>query len=220
MQNRRKLRYLAVVGMLSALAYCAMLLGKLIPNVAGFLSFDPKDAVVVIAGFIYGPVTSLIISVFVSLIEMVTVSTTGLYGLLMNVVSTCAFALPAVGIYRWKRTKAGAVAGLAAGVCVMAGTMVLWNYIITPLYMGIPREQVAGMLATVFLPFNAVKGVINAALVMIVYKPLVTALRKAKLVDDPNGEDGKRRISVWTIVIASAVLITAVLLLLVLAGVL
>ena len=219
-ESRKTLRFIIVIGMLSAIAYFAMLLGKLVPNVAGFLSYDPKDAVVVIAGFIYGPLASLLISVIVSLVEMATVSSTGLYGLLMNVVSTCAFALPAVAVYRKKRSKAGAIIGLAAGVAVMAGTMVLWNYIITPLYMGVPREQVAGMLATVFLPFNAVKGVINAALVMIVYKPLVTALRKTKLVDDPNAGTGKHRISVWTIVVSAAVLVTAVLLLLVLAGVL
>jgi len=218
-ESRKTLRFIIVIGMLSAIAYCAVLLGKLVPNVAGFLSYDPKDAVVVIAGFIYGPLASLLISVIVSLVEMVTVSQTGLYGLLMNIVSTCAFALPAVAIYRVKRTKAGAVIGLAVGVAVMSGTMVLWNYIITPLYMGVPREQVAGMLATVFLPFNAIKGTINAALVMMVYKPLITALRKTKLVDDPDSGNSKRRISIWTIAIAAAVLVTAVMLLLVLAEV-
>ena len=219
MEKRRNLRYVIVVGMLSAIAFCAMLLGKLVPNVAGFLSYDPKDAVIVIAGFIYGPLTSLVISVIVSLIEMVTVSSTGLYGLLMNVVSTCAFAIPAAAVYKKMRSKKGAFIGLAAGVATMAGMMVLWNYIITPLYMGVPREQVAGMLATVFLPFNLIKGVINAALVMIVYKPLVTALRKTKLVDEPEGNAAKHKFSVLTTVIAAAILVTFVLLFLVLAGV-
>lgn len=220
LESKKSLRFVIVIGMLSAVAFGATMLGKLVPNVAGFLSYDPKDAVVVIAGYIYGPIASLLISVIVSLVEMVTVSTTGLYGLLMNIVSTCAFALPAVAVYRKKRTRLGAVIGLAAGVAVMSGMMVLWNYIITPMYMGVPREQVAGMLATVFLPFNAVKGVINAALIMMVYKPLITVLRKTKLVDDPDSGDRKHRISIGTIAVAAAVLVTGALLLLVLAGVL
>ena len=40
-----------------------------------------------IAGLLYGPLTSVLISVIVSFIEMITISTTGPYGFLMNMVS-------------------------------------------------------------------------------------------------------------------------------------
>ena len=37
--------------------------------------------------------------------------------------------------------------------------MLLWNYLITPLYTpGFTRADIAAMLPTVFLPFNLVKG--------------------------------------------------------------
>jgi len=58
----------------------------------------------------------------------------------------------------------------------------LWNYFLTPLYMGMPREAVAEMLMPVFLPFNVIKGGINVALTILLYKHVVTALRKADLI--------------------------------------
>jgi len=88
MNNR--IKKITMIAMLTALAYVAMLLIK-IPVVL-FLNYEPKDTVIVIGGFIFGPVTSFIISFVVSLIEMITVSSTGYIGAIMNLISTCAFA--------------------------------------------------------------------------------------------------------------------------------
>lgn len=212
-------RYLAVVAMFTAVSFISVLLAKVIPNVQGFLSYEPKDAVIVIAGFIFGPLTCVIVSVLCSFIEMLSISSTGIYGFLMNVVSTCAFTVPAAWIYARHRTQKGAVIGLGVGVVVLAGCMVLWNYIITPFYMGVPRSVVAGMLATVFLPFNLIKGGINAGITLLLYKPIVTALRKARLVE-PSSSNHKGKFSPGFAIFAAAVLVTFVLLFLVLLGVL
>ena len=192
-----------------------------IPDVMGFLSYEPKDAIIAIAGFIYGPAACLLISVIVSFVEMITISSTGPYGMIMNIVSTCAFTIPAACVYKRFHTQKGAVAGLTAGVAVLAAVMVLWNYIITPLYMGQPREVVAGMLATVFLPFNLIKGGINAGLTLLLYKPVVTVvgtLRKARLVE-PSKSGKKGVFSPGFTIFSAAVLITFVLLFLVMLGV-
>jgi len=220
MKNSRfSTRYLAVVAMFTAVSFISVLLAKVIPNVQGFLSYEPKDAVIVIAGFIFGPLTCVIVSVLCSFIEMLSISSTGIYGFLMNVVSTCAFTVPAAWIYARHRTQKGAVIGLGVGVVVLAGCMVLWNYIITPFYMGVPRSVVAGMLATVFLPFNLIKGGINAGITLLLYKPIVTALRKARLVE-PSSSNHKGKFSPGFAIFAAAVLVTFVLLFLVLLGVL
>ena len=218
-ENRMSTRYLAAVAMFAAVSYVAVLVSKVIPNVAGFLSYEPKDAVIVIAGLLYGPLTSLLISVIVSFIEMITISATGPYGFLMNVVSTCAFAIPAAWFYQKNRTQKGAVIGLCLGVLCMAAAMLLWNYIITPFYMGVPRATVAGMLMTVFLPFNLVKGGLNAALTLLLYKPVVGALRKAHLAEPSKSGAGKGTVRAGFLIFSLAVLVTFVLLLLVLLGV-
>ena len=212
-------RYMASIAMFTAVSFVAVLVSKVIPNVAGFLSYEPKDAVIVIAGLLYGPLTSVLISAIVSFIEMITISSTGPYGFLMNVVSTCAFAVPAAWFYQKHRTQKGAIFGLALGVIMMAAAMMLWNYIITPLYMGVPRETVAGMLMTVFLPFNLVKGGINAALTLLLYKPIVNALRKAHLAEPSKSGNQKVHFSAGFTLFALAVLATFILLFLVLIGV-
>ena len=93
--------------------------------------------------------------------------------------------------------------------------MLLWNYIITPAYMGVPREAVVRMLPTVFLPFNAFKGGLNAALTLLLYKPLMRALRLAHLV--PESDTVKKGASLWnagTLLAAAVLAATCVLILL------
>ncbi len=216
------LRNLVCMAMLCAVAYLVMYLSKLIfgpIKVAGILSFDLKDAVIAIGGFVLGPISAFIVSVVVSLIEMVSVSETGPVGLLMNVLSTISFACPAAWIYQHRRKMSGAVLGLVAGGLCMAGIMVLWNYLITPLYQGVSRDVVAAMLLPVFLPFNLIKAAMNGALTVVLYKPVVTALRKARLVPEGTGPAKKGVSKVGVTIIAILVLATAVLLGLSLAGV-
>jgi riboflavin transporter FmnP len=218
-RQRFSTRYIAVVAMFTAISFIAVLLSKVIPNVAGFLSYEPKDAVIVISGFIFGPLTCVIVSVLTSLIEMLSISSTGIYGFLMNVVSTCAFTVPAAWFYRRHHTIKGAVAGLGIGIVVLAACMVLWNYIITPFYMGVDRSVVAGMLMSVFLPFNLIKGGINAGLTLLIYKPVVNALRRAHLVE-ASSSGNKGGFKAGYTIFAAVVLITFVLLFLVMIGVL
>jgi riboflavin transporter FmnP len=211
---------MAAVAMFAALSFVSVLIAKVIPNVAGFLSYEPKDAVIVIAGLLYGPLTSVLISVIVSLIEMLTISSTGPYGFLMNVISTCAFAVPAAWYYQKHKTQKDAVIGLCFGVITMVVAMLLWNYIITPFYMGVSRETVAGMLMSVFLPFNLVKGGINAGLTLLLYKPVVGALRKAGLAQPSSTGSDKRVFNPGFTLFAVAVLVTFVVLFLTMIGVL
>jgi len=173
---------LTTSALLCALAYIVMLLSKLIPQVAGFLQLDLKDVVIVTGGFILGPLYALIISAVVSFIELLTVSSTGPIGLIMNIVSTAAFCCSASFIYNKKRNFASAVLSLIISTLILTLVMLLWNYYITPLYMKVPRDVVASMLLPVFLPFNLVKGFINTGLTLIFYRPLVRALSKTGLI--------------------------------------
>ena len=171
-EKRMSTRYLASTAMFAAVSFV--------------LSYEPKDAFIVIAGLLYGPMTSVLISVIVSLIEMLTISSTGPYGFLMNVVSTCAFAVPAAWFYQKHRTQKDAVIGLVFGIVTMA---------------------------------VAIKGGLNAALTLLLYKPIVSALRSAHLAEPSASGKAKGSFSVGFTLFSLAVLITFVLLLLVLIGV-
>ncbi len=183
--NISKTKKLATTAMLCTLSYAAAVFGR-VPVVL-FLRYDPKDVIIAIGGLIFGPLTALWITLIVSILQLFTTSATGILGALMNIISSCAFACPAAWIYRRKRRLSGAVSGLLAGVCCQVSVMMLWNYLIAPLYMGISREAAAELLLPAFLPFNLIKGGLNAAFTMLLYKPVITALRRANLIDPAPG---------------------------------
>ncbi len=168
MKNTKKL---VTAGMLCALAYAAAAVGR-VPLVL-FLKYDPKDVVIAVGGLLFGPLTSAAVALTVSLAEMFTISENGILGFFMNVVSSCSFACPAALVYRKWRTFAGAAAGLLCGWGCMVAVMLFWNYLVAPVYMGCSREEVAKLLLPVFLPFNLIKGGMNAAITLLLYRSVV-----------------------------------------------
>lgn len=215
MNKRYSTKELTTLAMITAIAF--VLVTTIRIPVVLFLKYEPKDVVITIGGFLLGPMASLISSAVVSLIEMFTISDTGPVGCIMNFLSTCSFACVAGLVYKHRRTMGGAIAGLALGSVVMTIVMLLWNYLITPLYMGVSRADVAGLLIPAFLPFNLLKAGLNSAFTLLLYKPLVTGLRKAGLVESPHSSGKGMKPGV--VIFALILLATCVLLALVLKGV-
>lgn len=212
---KTQIQRITLTAMFCALAFAMVALIRI--PVFLFLSYEPKDVIIVISGFILGPSTAAIVSVITSLIEMFTISDTGIIGFIMNVISTCCLACTASFIYKKKRTIVGAGLGLFLGIIIMTAAMILWNYAITPIYMGYPREAVVELLLPVFLPFNLIKGFLNSAFVFLLYKPIVTALRKAELLPPSNSSKGK--VNVPVIVLAVVIIITCILVILSMRGI-
>ena len=88
--NRNKTKKLTTMGMLCVLAYAAAAIGR-VPVIL-FLKYDPKDIIIVIGGLLFGPAASLAFSVIVAIVQMLTISGTGVLGCIMNIVSSCSFA--------------------------------------------------------------------------------------------------------------------------------
>ena len=186
---------LTTLAMLTAIAYTLVATIR-IPIVL-FLKYEPKDVVITIGGFLMGPGAVLISSFVVALIEMFTISDTGIIGCIMNLLSTCSFAFTAAYVYKRRHTMAGAIAGLIVGTVVMVCTMLLWNYLITPLYMtGTSRSDIAGMLVPVFLPFNLLKAGLNSGFILLLYKPVVNGLRRAGLIPTASTQKGHTKLGV------------------------
>lgn len=196
----------ASIAMLSALAFLARLVFK-IP--VSFLTFDIKDTVIALGGLVFGPVSGVVIALVVSLVEMI-ISETGPIGFIMNFVSSAVFAGVASLIYKFKRTFNGAIIGLYSSVAATTAVMLLMNVILTPIYQGVPRSAVIAMLPTLFLPFNFAKTLLNAAIVMLIYKPVVMALRKAKILEGKTMDVKFGKQSVITIIISSVSLVAAI----------
>ena len=186
-----------------------------------FLTFDAKDAVIAVASFIYGPLSAVIISFLAALIEFITISDTGIYGALMNFFASCAFSFTASFIYKFRRTFSGAIIGIYSAVAVTTGVMMVMNIFITPLYMGVDRAAVISLLPKLLLPFNFAKALMNASIVMLIYKPVVTAMRRAGLIstrsihiEQPTVKESNKGIfnkkAILTLIVGAATLAIAV----------
>ena len=219
MNTKKKLdvNMIAVLGMLSTIAYvlASLIRIPLVPAV-GFLGYEPKDVILVIAGFIYGPLAPLAMAAVIALLEGFTTSTMGPIGIPMNFIASVSFACTASAIYKKRRTLAGATIGLLVSVVLTTIVMLLWNYALTPILLGHPRHVVEAMLIPGFLPFNLIKGTLNAALTMLLYKQVRTALNKSRLLPVSSNTPtlGATKLNVGVLLASAFVLITCVMIVL------
>lgn len=176
--STQKLNRIAATSIFAAIAYLSMFLT---PFRVDFLTFDIKDAVMTIGALYLGPLAGLAMSAVISLLEMFTISQTGIDGMIMNFVGSATYTVVAALIYTYRKSLKNAVLGLVAATLSMTAVMLAANLIITPGFKGVPVEAVIAMIPTLLLPFNLLKGILNAALVMLLYKPVTTAMRATRL---------------------------------------
>ncbi len=153
-----------------------------------FLSLEIKDSAIVLATLLLGPLGGLGIAVLVPFLELISHSTTGVYGLIMNMLSSVTFSMVTGLIYKYKKSFYGAIIGLISGVFSVTAVMVLANLLVTPYYMGVSVSDVAALIPKLLLPFNFVKATLNAGIVLLLYKPLSKILKRAKLLPSSNSE--------------------------------
>ncbi len=206
--QKSNIKRITVISVLCAVSYlCTFLLHFDVM----FLTFDLKDAITSLCALIYGPLAGLLSSVVVALIEFVTISDTGVYGLLMNFLSSATFACTLGFVYKYRRTFSGAIFGAVMSVISVTAVMLLANLLITPYYMGVSRGEVAALIPSLLLPFNIIKSVVNAALTMLIYKPVTKAFSKMHLMQVKSSSDGAVKRTVILAVSSLLIIIVAVL---------
>ena len=216
MKKTEKINLQKIVGiaMFGALAFVVSLVFRF-PVL--FLTFDAKDAIITLAGFIFGPISAVVTSLLAATIEL-SISDTGVYGFIMNFASSATFSFTASLIYKYKRTFSGSVIAFYSATVVLTIVMVCMNILVTPFYMGAPRSVVIDMIPTVLLPFNFAKALMNSAVAMLLYKPVITALRRAKLIKTSDNAIAKgdkkagffNRFTVYTLIIGLTTLAAAI----------
>ncbi len=185
-RTKKDLFPLTLCATMSAMAIVMALLIRfsVFPAVS-FLEYDAGDIPIFLLSMLLGPIWASGASIVTALIQGVTVSAgAGIIGILMNILSTCSFvwgmALVKVFI---KRTHIGdfakqSIASLG-GLCATVATMTLWNLLITPFYMGVPRQMVLDLLGWIVL-FNAVKTAINGVLSLLLWRGVTPFLNEKK----------------------------------------
>lgn len=202
--NTRKTVFM---GLICALAYICMFVFRI---KVSFLTFDLKNTVLAVGALIFGPVSGIITSLIVSLLEMLTVSDTGIWGFVMNFLSSASYVFAAGLIYKYKRTLFGAILSLCSASVVLTFIMIPLNLIITPIYTGYPVKAIAELILPLLLPFNAIKAVLSSALTMLIYKPISKIFKSAGIGFSKDSSKQLNKKSVILAVISIALIIICI----------
>lgn len=231
-KNAEKIKRITIIGLFIALAY---VVSAVLPIKVSFLTLDFKDVISAICGMFFGPLAGIVCAAIVPFIEMITTSETGFYGLVMNLISSLTFVGVSSIIYKYKKTLWGAVIGLVTASVATMGLMTLANIVITPYYLEFTtgmsleaaKNTVKTLLPTTIIPFNAVKSIFNAGLVMFLYKPVSRGLKGMGLskskgsVNAQSGEarkQNKMRSLLVTLISAVIIIVAIVIVFIVLKG--
>ncbi len=176
-QNTQKLTTLAMLSALSVIL--AWLIRFSIIPAAPFLEYDPADIPILLVTFLYGPLSGLLITVIVAVLQGMTVSAaSGFIGIIMHILSTGSYVIVVGVVYSKVHSKKGAALALALGSLAMTIVMVGCNLVITPIFLGQPIENVINLLLPAIIPFNLIKAGLNGLLTFQVYKPLKKIIKK------------------------------------------
>lgn len=155
----------------AALSYVISFLEFPIFPATGFLKLDFSAVFTTLAGFIFGPVSGVIVCAVKELICFATKSSTGGVGEIANFIVTCGYILIPTIVYRYRKGIKTVVITLAAGCIVQAGLALLANRFINfPLFMGDSAKAVFDSVWHYVLLFNIIKTVSISILTILLYK--------------------------------------------------
>lgn len=194
--NHYNVRSIAFIAMLGAVSTVLMMINVPLPFAPTFLKFDISELPALFAGFFMGPLSGCLVILVKLLLKLVFQGTeTAFVGELMNLVGSSAFVVTAAIIYKFHRTKTGAIVSMLVSSVFVSVVFIFMNaYVAFPMYVnlyGIPMEAIIEMgsvanpmvhdtmtlmLFGVF-PFNLVKHGITSFVTYLVYKRCANALR-------------------------------------------
>lgn len=195
-KTKNKVRMMAQIGMLSAIAVVLMLFEIPLPFAPSFYEIDLSEVPVMVGCFTMGPVAGATIEFLKILLNFaVNGTTTAGVGEIANFLIGCSLVVPAALIYQRKRTRTGAIVGMVTGTLLMTAVGCALNaFVLLPAYakaFGMPIDAlvemggaVNGSITDLFTfvmfavaPFNLLKGILVSMIVFIIYKKISPIFR-------------------------------------------
>lgn len=178
-------RKLVVVAMLSAVATVLMYISFSVPFMPGFIKFDISELPALIAAFSIGPWGGAAVCLVKNLVNLLFTVTGGI-GETANFLMGVIFVLPAGYIYKYMKTRKGAIIGSVTGAVVMGVISLPINYFLAyPAYAKLlPIDKIVAMyqaivpgnygllgaLAFFNIPYTTLKGIVCAVITFVIYK--------------------------------------------------
>ena len=193
---KANVRRMAQMGMLAAISVVLMLFEIPLPFAPAFYEIDFSEVPVMVGCFTMGPIAGAVIEFLKILLNFAVNGTdTAGVGEFANFLIDCSLVVPAAMVYKKKRTKAGAIAGMVIGTSFMTVVGGFLNaFVLLPTYakaFGMPMDALIGMgsavnpsitsLTTfalfVVVPFNLLKGFLVSVIVLLIYKKISPILK-------------------------------------------
>ncbi len=194
-----KLIKLIKISLLAVMAFLLMYIEVPLPIFPEFLKIDISDLPALLGAFALGPIAGVVIELFKNILHGMLASKTAFIGELANfLVGSCLILVSGL-IYKARKSKGGAIAGLLIGVVCMSIFASILNYfVILPLYekvLGFPIAAVVGMGSKInnnikdlnsfviwmIIPFNFLKGIVISAMTLALYKRVSPILHKENI---------------------------------------
>ena len=191
----KKITYSA---MFAAIATVLMYFEVPLPFMPPFLKMDLSGLVSILAAFMFGPLSAILITLVKDISHIFT-STSGGVGQVADFFMVSAFSIAASMAYRRFHTRKGAILGLSLGTLAMAVVGCFTNkYMLIPFYAQLmPIEDILpacsavnpliGSLDTYILfgafPFNLIKGAILSVITLLLYKRLSNFIKENTIFD-------------------------------------
>ena len=196
--SAKKTHKLVVAAMLSTLAFILMFIETPVPMlIPSFVKLDISDLPAIMGAFALGPIWGAGIELIKNLLFILLHGTGSAYvGELFNFICGAAYAITAGLVYKTNKSKKGALIASICAAVVMGVISVPLNYfVVYPAYVELfhlPLPVIIGMyqalnpaadtllkcLLMFNLPFTIGKGMLDAIICMLVYKPLSPILHK------------------------------------------
>jgi riboflavin transporter FmnP len=182
-------RYIAKIGILSAIAVILMFFEVPLPMMPSFLKLDASELPAIIGAFVLGPMAGVGIEFIKNLLHAANTQTMGI-GEIANFLVGVAFILPAGYLYQKDKSQGGAILSLIMGTFSMMLAASLLNYfILLPLYQAMlhfPLEQIITLgtvanpqivdlksfITMAIAPFNLIKGIVISVFTLLIYKKI------------------------------------------------
>ncbi len=196
--KKEQIRAVTVSAIFGAVGFILMLLefplAFIIPS---FIKMDFSELPALVATFAFGPFYGILVCLIKNLLHLLVTTSAGV-GELSNFILGAIFVGVAGVVYKHNKTRKGALIGTVAGAFVMAVVSIATNYfVVYPAFSvlyGLPMEAILGMYKALLpaadnlfkaliifnLPFNFLKGMIDAVICFIIYKKISPILKKAR----------------------------------------
>lgn len=201
-KNSKVIFKITLTAILSAIAFVLQFVEFPIPIMPAFIKFDISDLPAIFGAFAIGPLSGVIIELLKNILHILLKGTSSAFiGELCNFLMGASCALTAGLIYKYNKNRKGGIIAALAGAFVMGVISLPINYfIVYPAYVkfyNMPLDAIIQMYCDIFapvkstptsnplfncllifnLPFTFCKGLIDAIICIIIYKPLSKALK-------------------------------------------